>query len=199
MKKFIPNNISEEDAKIILTNIPTLNNNYKFNNLNLKDFSQATGPLVKVFTAIIGFINEHSSEKYLIKNNKDGIFMSGPTIAEGEAYFRVEQGTPSKYMHKWHVDTGDTKQMMWCKYGTSTLLSHPSSFKGAELEYCLCDIPCRQQMSTGRCDNNEVVSKETHYLGTGIHDSSTLHRLRCGRDSTDKVREGDRCTLLLFV
>ena len=148
---------------------------------------------IKILKKIFNLISKETSYDYKIE---DGV-IAGPI--SDQSYINVEKGTPKLYRHKWHSDTGTNSHMSWCKFGTSTLLSNPASFKGAELEYCNCDKPCNEQDGINPCPNNEVITKEAHYLGTGAHDSSHFHRLRCGEESTDGVREGDRITFLAFL
>tara|TARA_R100000808_G_scaffold1950_1_gene8257 strand:+ start:49679 stop:50257 length:579 start_codon:yes stop_codon:yes gene_type:complete len=192
MKFFIKDCISSEEAeKIIpLAGEPRYVNwtlGRGLNNLPNREV------FIKIFEKIFSSINENAGVEYKINNG----IISGPI--SNSSYFNIEKGTTTTYLHKWHCDTGTGDHMKWCKFGISLLLSNPNTFKGAELEYCNCEQPCNKQNGVNPCPNNEVILKESHYLGVGIHDSSHFHRLRCGEESTDGVREGDRATFLAFL
>ena len=163
MKKLIPNVISKEESFILLNSDVSnvkWNKNHLIKDVNRSDTNEVTSIVIKILEII-----------------------NIPKISS-KGYFRLESSYPeSAYTHPWHVDTGSNNHMVWCKFGVSILLSEPTTFKGAELEY----------------KDGTIITKEKHYLSLAIHSSDVEHRLRWGAESSDKEREGERRTLLFFL
>lgn len=88
-----------------------------------------------------------------------------------ESYWRVESRSQG---HKWHVDTGDTNHMPWCRIGCSVLISSPSDFQGGVLKY-----------------RDEDVKQEIYTLYG--HTSDVEHMV------TEHTPSGARRVLLLFI
>tara|TARA_Y100000766_G_scaffold220060_1_gene192037 strand:- start:17180 stop:17671 length:492 start_codon:yes stop_codon:yes gene_type:complete len=163
MKKFIPNVISREESLFLLNstqNSIKWNRSHLLKDINLSNTNDITNIIIKILNIVD------------VPNRSD------------KSYFRLESSTEgSVRTHPWHVDTGSKNHMSWCKYGISILLSEPTTFKGAELEY----------------RDGTIITKEKHYLGLTMHSSDVEHRLRWGIESSDKKREGERRTLLFFL
>ncbi len=86
-----------------------------------------------------------------------------------KSYWRVERKSQG---HGWHVDTGNSNHMAWCRIGCSVLLSN--SFEGGVLKY-----------------RDEDIEQEMYTLYG--HGSDVEHMV------TSHSPEGSRRVLLLFI
>ena len=79
---------------------------------------------------------------------------------DGKGYCRMEE---KKRGHPWHIDTGTKNHMLWCKFGSSILLTHPDTFTGGELTF--------------KIDGKEKIFKEEHYCSLIMYESNMEHKV----------------------
>ena len=87
-----------------------------------------------------------------------------------ESYARVECKSDG---HDWHVDTGDSKHLPWCRWSASVLLTPPDTFSGGVFWFRNPD---------------QFVD---NYLSALIYSSDQEHRVT--------PHEGERKVLLIFL
>jgi len=91
-----------------------------------------------------------------------------------QSYYRVEQKSNG---HKWHIDTGTSKHMMWCKVGISILLQDGTS--GGETFY-----------ADNEKETNKTKSKRELY-DLVAHTSDEWHMVT--------PHTGNRIVFLMFI
>ena len=87
-----------------------------------------------------------------------------------QAYARVECKSDG---HSWHVDTGDSGHMPWCRYSGSVLLSPPDTFTGGTFRF------------------RNPAAEYRHYLSLLTYSSDQEHCV--------EPHEGERRVLLIFL
>ena len=88
-----------------------------------------------------------------------------------ESYATIERNPNG---HDWHLDTGDSNHMPWCRMSASVGLTPPSEFVGGEFQF-----------------NDPFEEHRTHYLDALIYSNDQLHRVL--------PHEGNRIVLLIFL
>ena len=95
-----------------------------------------------------------------------------PTAAVTAQSYAVIERKPDG--HPWHVDTGDTDHMPWCRLSASVLLTRPEEFTGGAFQF---DEPFDVHVA--------------HYCDGIIYTSDQIHRVL--------PHTGSRRVLLIFL
>ena len=82
---------------------------------------------------------------------------------QDNSYWSIERAPKG---HQWHVDTGSSNHMPWCKYGTSTLLT--DDFSGGEFWYRDDSEPVDQKLYSTVMHASDVVHKVEPHSGRRI-------------------------------
>ncbi len=113
-------------------------------------------------------IGKRSFGEPLVSRITDLILQNTDAAITDQSYCRVERNTAG---HPWHVDTGDSNHMPWCRWSASVLLSPPDKFTGGVFEF--------------------RDASYQNYLDALIFSSDEEHRVT--------PHEGERKVLLIFL
>ncbi len=101
----------------------------------------------------------------------EGMMRLGAVTITQKSYATIERNPAG---HEWHVDTGDSNHMLWCRMSASVGLTPPSNYVGGAFQF-----------------SDPFEEYKNNYLSAIIYSSDQQHRVL--------PHEGDRTVLLIFL